>query len=684
MVSPLRLSERLTRTSSAPDRRRRWVHQLLVGVAAAPLTVVPVGTASAEELITIASGFSVTLPPAASAEVVVPFTVVGMNERPITSDVLFITRGGVQLTDPKVRAAVDLAHRVLKITVGEGALERAGTYVVTLRLTRAAATQSLDVSIVRSVAALTIPPTIKVKRTVGFPEVGWLDWPFGEGNDKPALSIPVGADGRLTRLSANQTEAASGSIRMSVKCVAPPPGRETCPLDADEETVLASPIGPNGSLVVDYELDDRFPLGTVTRTVTLRSSELAAPQTVTFEIRTRRSQAIIVVLVAVGLLAGWLLRGLIQRLLGLIGALRDRDDLLLQLTAVHDDYEDAELREQLGERIIRLRNASWTKVASTVAEVRSQANERLKALTTALAAVKTRHDELRPVLAGDWRVPAPVRPNLAIARSKMRSIGERHAAHDAQRAGDMVVELDKVVLPELRQAAKNWLLAYAASLDDLVTSAAADSGITRAAAQAKADLQTDATEDSGIWLRRLSLAMAGWAPVRIGILARLDQPGTDQEKAQAIRAQLPTNDPDPHAAITAVLPDLSALLAEDKTLGDEEPPAAAGARARAAAEEEETPYIPTLPPTAEELRRQLAGRALRGATRFVVLVARFVILMALLVILALGLFGDSWVGTAKDMITLLFWAFATDVTIEALTTAASGLSKPATASSQSR
>ncbi|MCP5066263.1 MAG: hypothetical protein GY946_06810 [bacterium] len=614
-------------------------------------------TAYAEEVINVPPGFSATLPAALPATVPVPFSLSGDGAAgDLTVEVVSVSRRGIA-QPANITAAIDASVPLLELTFpADSGFHREGDYIVTLKVARVEATQLLHVAVTRPSVGLTVPAMVKVTHTVGVPEIGFiggvLDAVSGSDVDKvekPELSVVVGPDSQLRSLAGFQTGAELGSIAVSAPCP-----NSSCELARAQPVELTKPIGPNGAVELSYTLDDDFPLGVVTRTIELRSDELAGAKTVTFEITTRRTLALIPILAALGLLLGFLTRTAIAKLLSRLRSGEEKRDLIEDLLSIRERVEDVRFRHKLDDIIERARGKA-AKNAKGRATLAAEADSLLTELNGGIAELEEELDELRPILAPAWLAPPSAHSALANVRSRATDVADRLEVRDVTGARNAAAKLERAqdaLAPLMRQ----WWQRYQSALDELAT--AVDelddpNELDAVIDVAKSSLPDDLTTELKPMLEEIESAMRGWMPLAESLVTTA---GDSAEMREALRDG---SDPAMSAVAAAkVVRDL-----DNVSLGGEAgrealatPPTAAGT----------THDLPSYPrSTAITLQyARIASRAVRAALQLL----RFIVLWLGFILLAFAVFSDGWVGNARDMLTVAFWAFGTDITVQALST----------------
>ncbi|MEP6914047.1 MAG: hypothetical protein ABJC89_00305, partial [Acidobacteriota bacterium] len=166
----------------------------------------------------------------------------------------------------------------------DGASVPQGTYEVVLTVGGAPVPQTVTLQMTVPAALIVVPAALSVTRVL----------PVFGGDGTRALPLLVMETGGKSLASVHVVQQGRSSAD----------GREySGRLTFDPATI---PAGQPGQ--VPYRVDGDFPLGAVRTTVAVTAPELAAPLSVPVEVQTRRSKALLLILVVAGLVLGFLMR----------------------------------------------------------------------------------------------------------------------------------------------------------------------------------------------------------------------------------------------------------------------------------------------------------------------------------------------------------------------------------------
>ena len=509
----------------------------------------------------------------------------------------------------------------------------------------------------------------------GTVEVEEFDGFLSDWNDdvRPELEIAVGRGAGVTSLSARQVERGAGQVTLAVPCES-----GTCDLASAQPVALEPAAGADGVLVLEYRLED-FPLGTTTRTVELRSPQLTAPVTIAFEVTNRRSPFLIPLVVVVGLGLGWAVRKFLSFAIERARRNAARDELRERIDGIRGRYGDAELDAELENVRALLANGKIT-----LAQVQEQERAVAQLLETANDKLETVHAEIRSLAAsivGTWDLPASISTpstelKAAIDRAE-RALDERRT-QGAQ--DELIVARNRE--SSLKDAAADWIGRYAHAAriakDELagLPSDGIVADVRRAVDEAVigATLATDA--DLTTTLRTCSRVNEDWTrDVEPVVRHAVDQRASRAPQlARGIRRGLATGDPaDRLAAVTTGLRDLLAVPAPAPATAAAQGDVERESSRQEVAEEETPSSVPTpiLLPAYEAPRLDRLSATPRRALTFVVRwtaeLVRFIILAAIVAAVTYGVSAPNWIGTAPQIIAIFGWAFAIDLTVQAVT-----------------
>jgi hypothetical protein len=188
-------------------------------------------------------------------------------------------------------------------------------------------------------------------------------------------------------------------------------------------------VPEGGQTTVKYDLEGKFPLGTAKSTLTVLSHQLESPATVAVEVRTRRTRALLLFLVAIGLIMGFLMRTLLKQQIQFGEARQAALDELSKLKRERDGAADDEYANAITTAMKHLADRIRHAKVSAVGELAGAVTTAEAALKTAADALKVRTDEVTnelktvaEVVEARWRVPEPVASKLRVCQAKLGAI----------------------------------------------------------------------------------------------------------------------------------------------------------------------------------------------------------------------------------------------------------------------
>lgn len=653
---------------------RRWL--LAAGLVGALGWVVVTPALAAELVVVTPADLAITLPAGGATTIDVPLAVAdGVVATGLQADVVGVRRGGVPVGgDAGVGVELPAGMGMLRVAVAEDALQRQGAYTVTVLVRSGQQRQLLPLTLTRPAAQLRIPATVAVEREVWFPELGGGPWlidvtelpAFLRPDDEaPPLSVVNTGEGPLRSLDPVRGEAMTDGVAVTVG------------------EGLADPLAPDEALELDYQVVGNPPLGTVNRSVELRSPQLADPVIVTFAITTRRSPWLIGLLVVLGLLLGWLLRKALPWISRRLATRSAQIRLLAEFDELNRRYRHQRLTATIAEHrsLIQaahgLEQREWRLRGATTA-----VNAAIEQLRADVAPLRQRADDHARLLRAAWQITGPAADRLPALRERVDGLAGPLDRGDVGRAEADLAVIDADVRALLAEV-DDETARYASELSAVqapLRSYEATFQAPRRRVERLHDVATAAVEQPPEQLDRLHRVVVGLQPLWDEVLeAAAIMPeqlgGTDvaanavpTAELKAVRAAVRRGDL--HRRLMALPPALVALkeAVGDDLLGH------AGTDVAATAAPVEAPTVerPLLGPglgfvpLPRHVSTTLGLIGTAGLRGFVDL-ARTVLLGALLIALTYGWFVDDWTGTAAQMIAIVGWAFGVDLTVEALT-----------------
>jgi hypothetical protein len=238
------------------------------------------------------------------------------------------------------------------------------------------------------------------------------------------------------------------------------------------QLVLPAVTVPQGQQVhVPYTVEGDFPLGAAKANLTLMSYQLDSPSIVAVEVRTRRTRIVLLILVAAGLILGFLMRTVLKQQIQFGEARELAIDELHKLKQECDAASDDEYRDALERIMVPLVHQIERARTSRVSDLAGAVTTAEAALKTASDALKARSDEaaaalkaVAEVVETRWSVPEPAATQLRISQAALPAVRE------ALRRGNVAEAthgLDGVVAT-LRSALGETVRSYRASYEGLI------------------------------------------------------------------------------------------------------------------------------------------------------------------------------------------------------------------------
>ena len=553
----------------------------------------------------------------------------------------------------------------------KAAFRIAGTYTIELVVgSDEGVRQSLEFSLIRSAAVVEEVATIEVDQVTGW-LAGWQGWFDQDGAGE--IDLAVGRGAPLSRLSARQKEQSPGQVVLAAGCIGgADTSEQACELASAEPVQLATPGQPDGVLTVDYEVED-FDLGQSTRTVELRSPDLAEPVTLTFEVVRRRTPLLIPLIVVGGVLIGLVARVVVVEIMNWLRVRRVQSELDARIRKVKDTRGDPQLEQELDE--IQERLGKIKKLADVEA-LQAKAHQALEAADNRLAEARTALTMKSQVVAGALLLPPSVEQAAQRYRAELDGVAERLTAKDGFGAAQHLEAM--VADQQLRDQAEGWIADYldevstlANEIHDIDTDSPVIGSLLRSLELVAGIPGDEQGADLRTRLETCSRLVRDWNDdVETKIVAAIDdRRDRDTDLAAQLDADL-AEGLDPALRAGTIRSDLVALLGKEQpeiVLETQRQPT--GPVERVAAGSVADVGVPPLPlPVVDQLGF--------GAQRFVSLAVgwglsllRGLGLVVALAVVAYVTRADDWIGDAEQMVALFGWAFALELSAEAVTSA---------------
>ena len=350
-------------------------------------------------------------------------------------------------------------HRLepaIVVTVPHDAADvRPGTYTLSLRVSPdlrddTLPAQSLTVTLTAAAPQLTADPVV-IGQSIGL-------WPFERDES---------LDGVL-RVSEHGGRAGAQALRVSAQGDIPATGMPvtgslsvpTAAVDVGSGQGLALPIAASGP----------FPVGRSTGRIEVRSPDLDAPLTTTYEVRVARSASWMVPIVLAGFLLGYVTRTWLARAKARNAALLAASRVVAAIAAKQAVQRDAEFQARANAIRKTLQDAVALGVPQDItaaaAKAQSDIDDAQARLEQALAPLRQQATALQALVDQPWSLPSPVATAMAALRTDVASLQATLAAGDAGQAGtalsvDLAARLADVVnaVNACGAAAAGWMRA---------------------------------------------------------------------------------------------------------------------------------------------------------------------------------------------------------------------------------
>lgn len=331
----------------------------------------------------------------------------------------------------------------LAIRVSAGPSLAQGTYQVAVRLSDAAdpaVVQPLTLLVTHPAATLRGPERLRVERRV---------WPAGETRSPFPLAETSGEAAAVVTLQAPGVPQHDGQpVEEGVGLELP-----TAPVE----------VAAGGRAEVTYGVVGDLPLGDVTGTVEVRAPQLASPLEIPFTIATRLSSGWLVGALVVGLLAGHVMRHVIdvrissgeakQPALTLLGRLEE------EIERATDDAYSRALSQAYSELLRAVEQQPVTALPDAVKTASDAFAAARKTWKDDLARARTEVDAFRDVVERTWVLPSPLPELRSEQLPGVREAAERLASGDAGGARDRVQRAGRSLAQSARGPGRAWRLA---------------------------------------------------------------------------------------------------------------------------------------------------------------------------------------------------------------------------------
>jgi hypothetical protein len=325
-----------------------------------------------------------------------------------------------------------------------------GTYNMLIEATTPSKSpaQLLDLQLVHPAAKFKSPTTLVVERVLT---------PFFEP-EVSGLSMTLSEDSGLTSVTgltftARDFIGDNGQIiDGTIKCPNPP-----------------NLIGAGGAEKLIYELHGGFPLGTSRGTVEIRSPQLAEAFPIAFEVRTRRASWLILLVIALGLVVGYLLRTLLQQRIKL-GEVRLqgfdlRDRMRSEMARRPDEPLKSKIKAAVDKLNVALAARQADALTKAITDADTELRDALKQFEDRRNKAQEALDALEKLVKTRWNLPVKVKAAVAEAGELIEGLRAQLLGDNVKVVEDALDQAMTALTLNLVGALKDWRTAQEGSLE---------------------------------------------------------------------------------------------------------------------------------------------------------------------------------------------------------------------------
>jgi hypothetical protein len=352
--------------------------------------------------------------------------------------------------DARIQPPVKAQTAVLAVTVRLKPPLKPGTYKLTVaasggRRGQTRRTARTSLRIVVPAASIGEPKTLVIERTL--PLFGH----FGKSDEMPPLRVrETSIRSRLTHVNIEQSTAIKDGTKTT---------------GASLLFVKTSTIQPGGMGSATYTLHGGAlgHVGTFTGSADIVAPELAAPVSFDFEIHIRRTTWWIVVLAGAGVLLGFFVRKILQRIIDVSRAQEAAGDLALQIENAADDG-DKTLKDKLRNASQQLEPAfGWLALSKSPDTIVTATNtaatkyrDAIEDLSTRTSAAVEEQARLGAAIDRDWALPGQADQILTTAQEGLARAKKQIDRNQIDRAKEIQDELQSTLEREVMQITRTW------------------------------------------------------------------------------------------------------------------------------------------------------------------------------------------------------------------------------------
>lgn len=308
-----------------------------------------------------------------------------------------------------------------------------GTYDLMLTISGGNSTQQIRLQMSVPGAVIRTPPAVLVTRIL---PILW----FGGGGSHPPLLLAETSGKSSATVQVTQVDRFSDAN-----------GEYNGQLLFKQTTVAADKSQP-----IDYTFAGDFPLGSAKATLALTSRQIETPLNIPVEVRTRYTRVLLLLLVAIGLIFGFLMRTVLKNQVEFGEARQQAFDQIGKLRREWERIPDDTFRTELSKVIKDLedaaRSARLSKSSDLTASINSakeQLGRTIDRLNERGKEVQPKLDQLAAVTEKRWRAPKPVLDALgtsgAVLLKARASLAQSNVAAAKNAIDGVVVDLARSI-----------------------------------------------------------------------------------------------------------------------------------------------------------------------------------------------------------------------------------------------
>lgn len=211
-----------------------------------------------------------------------------------------------------------------------------------------------------------------------------------------------------------------------------------------------------------------FPLGVTAGRIDVISPSLASPLSVPFEVRVHRSEFLIIVISALGTLAGWFLRTRLTARQSVLAAKSAIAAAMRTTLRSKLDRDDEEYNKALSGVFLSLSDAEETEDPKTMTDAAKAAEDAVKALQNALEArvppIAAKLESIHKVTDVQWRLPDAITSGVAKIGAAVQASAKLLNRRSLAASDDLASTQLNVAIPNLVRQTADFVRRLAAYL----------------------------------------------------------------------------------------------------------------------------------------------------------------------------------------------------------------------------